>query len=187
MLDRLAPVWRGDDGLGVLLCSWAGMTFLIPTVMRTKLPWYLNAFYPVFAVGIAWILVRGLSQNWNGSSGRRQAILGMTVVTALGIAEGKLLWYHSHYRDVGDSAQGLLLEEKARLRNHRVFKGRWDSAEIFVVSGVLGTERGSAARADMFWRESQPGDCLIATRRLSDPGLVLVRSGRHHALYCRAD
>jgi 4-amino-4-deoxy-L-arabinose transferase-like glycosyltransferase len=186
MMDRLAPVWRGDDRLGVLLCSWAGMTFLIPSVMRTKLPWYLNAFYPVFAVGIAWILVRGLSQNWNGSSVRRQAILGTTIVMALGIAEGKLLWYHAHYRDVDESTQGLLLKEKGRLRNHRVFKGRWDRAEIFVVGGVLGTERGSA-RAETFWRESQPGDCLIVRRQPSNPGIVLVRSGRHHSLYCRTD
>jgi hypothetical protein len=111
----------------------------------------------------------------------------MTIVAALGIAEGKLLWYHSRYRDVEDSTQGLLLKERVRLRNHRVFKGQWDRAEIFVVSGVLGSERGSAARADAFWRESQPGDCLIAARRLSDPGLVLVRSGRHNALYCRSD
>jgi len=86
-----------------------------------------------------------------------QAILWMTIVTALGIAEGKLLWYHSHYRDVRDSAQGLLLQEKGRLRNHRVFKGRWDSAEIFVVSGVLGTERGSAARDDMFLAREPAG------------------------------
>ena len=185
--DRLMPLWHGDDGLGVLVGSWAGMTFLIPTVMRTKLPWYLNPFYPVFALGIAWILVRGLSQDWHGSSGRRQALLGMAIVTALGVAEGKLLWYPSHYRDVNDSTQGLLLQEKERLRNHRVFQAHWDRAEIFVVSGVLGAERGSAARADTFWRESRPGDCLISARHLSDPGLVLVRSGRHHALYCRAE
>ena len=86
-----------------------------------------------------------------------------------------------------DSIQGLLLKEEVRLRNHRVFKSHWDSAKIFVVSGVLGTELGSAARADAFWLESQPGDCLIAARRLSDPGLVLVRSGRHNVLDCRSD
>ena len=184
---RLLLLWRGDAGPGVLLCSWAGVTILIPTLMRTKVPWYLNPFYPVFALGIAWILARGLSQDWSGSSGRRQALLGVAIVAALSVAEGKLLWYHSHYRSVNDSTQGLLLQEERRVRHHRVFQARWNRAEIFVVSGVLGAERGSAARVETFWRESRPGDCLISGRHVSDPGLVLVRRGRHNALYCRPE
>jgi 4-amino-4-deoxy-L-arabinose transferase-like glycosyltransferase len=185
--DRLMPLRHGDGGSGLLLGSWAGITFLIPTVMRTKLPWYLNPFYPVFALGIAWILVRALSQDADGASGRRKALLGIVIVTALGIAEGKVIWYPSHYRNVNESTQGLLLQEKERLQHHRVFQAHWDRAEIFVVSGVLGLERGSAARVDTFWRESEPGDCLISARRVSDPRLVLVRSSGHHGLYCRAD
>lgn len=185
--DRLMSLCHGDDGLGVLLGSWAGITFLIPTVMRTKLPWYLNPFYPVFALGIAWVLVRALSQDWSGPFRRRHAILGVVIVVALGVAEGKLLWYPSHYRNVNDSTQGLLLQEEGRVRNHRVFQPQWDRAEIFVVSGVLGAERGSADRVETFWRESRPGDCLISAGHLSDPGLVLVRVGRYHALYCRAE
>jgi hypothetical protein len=98
-----------------------------------------------------------------------------------------LLWYHSHYRDVNDSSQGLILQEKRRLDNHRIFQAHWDNAEIFVASGVLGLERGSAARVETFMRESQPGDCLISARHLSEPGLALVRSSRHQRLYCRTD
>jgi 4-amino-4-deoxy-L-arabinose transferase-like glycosyltransferase len=185
--ERFMPLWLGDASLGVLLASWAGMTFLIPTLMRTKLPWYLNPFYPVFALGIAWLLVEGLSQGWQGSSRRREMFLGIAIVAALGIAEGKLLWYPAHYRDVNDSTQGLMLQERDRLRNHRVFQAHWDRAEIFVASGVIGAERGLAGRVETFRRESQPGDCLISVRHLSDPGLVLVRSSRHHALYCRTE
>ena len=185
--NRLMPLWQGDDGLGVLLASWGGITLLIPTVMRTKLPWYVNPFYPVFALVVAWILVRGLSQDSSGSYPRRQMLLGMVIVIALGVAEGKLLWYPSHYRDLNDSTQGLLLQEKERLKNHRVFQAHWDRAEIFVVSGILGAERGLAARVETFWRESRPGDCLISSRRPSDAGLALVRAARHQALYCRTE
>lgn len=184
---RLESLWSGDDALGVLTVSWVAITFLIPTVMRTKLPWYLNPFYPVFALGIAWILARGVSLDWPGSSGRRRAVLGLVILTAFSVAEGKLLWYPSHYRDVNDSVQGLMLQEKERLQNHRVFQAHWDRAEIFVASAVMGAERGSAVRVDAFRRESRPGDCLISARHLSDPALVLVRSSRHHALYCRAE
>jgi hypothetical protein len=185
--ERLKPVWRGDDGMGVLVGSWAAATLLIPTAMRTKLPWYVNPFYPVFALAIGWILARALTQDSSGWPGRRHAILGAVVVLALGVAEGKLLWYSFHYRDLGDSAQGLLLQEGRRLRNRRVFHDHWDRAETFVVSGVLGAERRSFDHIDNFWRDSQPGDCLLSKRHLSDPRLVLVRSNRRHGLYCRAE
>ncbi len=186
--DRLRSVWQhGADDVGVLVGSWAGITFLIPTVMRTKLPWYLNSFYPVFALATAWILARGLSQAWHTSSRRRQVFLGMAIVTALGVAEGKMLWYSFHYRDVSDTAQGLMLQERKRLKNRRIFFDEWARADIFVTGGVVGAERRSAIPLDNFWRESRPGDCLVSTQHFSAPGLVLVRSGRRRALYCRVE
>jgi 4-amino-4-deoxy-L-arabinose transferase-like glycosyltransferase len=185
--DRLVSFRHGDDGLGVLVGSWAVMTFLIPTLMRTKLPWYLNSFYPVFALAIASILARSLSQAWTKSPRRHRALLGSVIVTALGVAEGKLLWYSFHDRDVNDSTQGLMLQEYARLRNHQVFQAHWDRAEIFVASAVVGAGRGSAAHVEAFRLESRPGDCLIAARNLSDPAMLLVRSSRRHALYCRPE
>jgi 4-amino-4-deoxy-L-arabinose transferase-like glycosyltransferase len=185
--QRLTPFWNGDDATGVLVGSWAAVTFLMPTMMRTKLPWYLNPFYPVFAIAIAWILARALAQDWSGSFGPRPAILGAIVVLAFGVAEGKLLWYSFHYRDLGDSAQGLLLQEGHRLRNRHVFQRNWNRADIFVASGIVGAQRRSGDRVDIFWRDSAPGDCLLSTRHLTDPRLVLVRSGRRHHLYCRAD
>ena len=161
---------------------------LVPTVMRTKLPWYLNSFYPVFALGIAWILVRGLSRDWRGTTpGRRGTILAGVTVLALGVAEGKLLWYSFNYRDLKGSAQGLLLEERTRLKNRRVFFDKWDRAEIFVVGGVVGAERRSAVPLENFRRDSRPGDCLVSAESLADADLVLVRPGRHRALYCRRE
>jgi 4-amino-4-deoxy-L-arabinose transferase-like glycosyltransferase len=185
--ERLKPAWDGEDGMGVLVASWAGATLFIPTVMRTKLPWYANPFYPVLALSIGWILARALKTDWSGSLDRRHALLGAVIVLALGVAEGKLLWYSFHYRDLSESTQGLLLQEGRRLRNRRVFQNQWDRAEIFVVNGVLGAERRSADRAEKFWRESQPGDCMLSRNHLSDPRLVLVRSNRHHELYCRTE
>jgi 4-amino-4-deoxy-L-arabinose transferase-like glycosyltransferase len=41
---RMAMLWRDRDDLTVLMAGWAGMTLLIPTVMATKVPWYLNTF-----------------------------------------------------------------------------------------------------------------------------------------------
>jgi hypothetical protein len=50
--ERLASC-RDGDGLKSLLAAWAAVTLVIPTPMQTKVPWYLNPFYPPFAVGLA--------------------------------------------------------------------------------------------------------------------------------------
>ena len=122
----------------MLLGSWAGVTLLVPTVMRTKLPWYLNPFYPVFALGIAWLLVKGLSLDWSGSLRRRGVILAAVIVLVLGVAEGKLIWYSYQYRDLGDTAQGMLLQERTRLKDRRVFFDEFGRGDIFVAGGVVG-------------------------------------------------
>ena len=187
-LRNLLWFWRGDDGLKVLLASWAGITLLIPTLMRTKLPWYLNPFYPVFALGIAWILAHGFSAAANaGSVRRRLAILGFVVVLALAVAEGKLIWYSFHHRDLRQSVQGLLLTEGDRLAGRRVFRNHWDRAEMFIIGGVLGAERRLAAGLEDFWRDSRPGDYLVLSQAREHPDLVLVRSGGRHWLYRRRE
>jgi len=45
----------------IVFGAWLGVTVLIPTVMRTKVAWYLNPFFPLFALGVAAILVHGFS------------------------------------------------------------------------------------------------------------------------------
>ena len=178
--------WRGGDSLSIVLGSWAVVTLLIPTLMVTKGPWYLNPFYPVFALGVAWILVHGLSQAADAARGRRGTVLAAIIVSALGVAEGKLLWYSFHHRDLRRSVQGLLLEEKNRLSGHRVFRHQWDRGEIFVLGALVGAE-WREANLEGFWRESRPGDCLVSSRPVADPALALVRSRGRHSLYCRGE
>ncbi|MEO8071099.1 MAG: glycosyltransferase family 39 protein, partial [Acidobacteriota bacterium] len=77
--DRL-PFWGSGSGRGMLLGTWALATFLIPTLMRTKLPWYLNCFYPAFAAGVDWLVSRALSSPGHGGSTRwRRAAVGAAV------------------------------------------------------------------------------------------------------------
>jgi 4-amino-4-deoxy-L-arabinose transferase-like glycosyltransferase len=185
--ERVVPFWQGDEGLGVLMGSWAGVTLLVPTVMRTKLPWYLNPFYPVFALGIAWLLVKGLSIDWHGQFRRRGLILAGVIVLCFGVAEGKMIWYSYAYRDIGDSAQDMLLKERKRLKDRRVFFDEFGRADIFVAGGVVGAERQATVPLEEFWRESRAGDCLVSAARLADPELELVRSGRRRSLYCRRE
>src|SRR5258708_5301860 len=84
--------WRSASETSFLVCSWATITVLIPTLMRTKNSWYLQPFYPVFAFGIAWLVVRGLTRPGNPpGSRRRQVVLASLVVMVFAVAEGRLV------------------------------------------------------------------------------------------------
>ena len=52
---------RIDPPLLRVLVVWAAVAFVMPIAMATKLGWYLNPFYPVFAIGIGGAIVWGLS------------------------------------------------------------------------------------------------------------------------------
>src|SRR6185503_13119543 len=90
-----------------LVLSWFAGTFVLPSVVATKLGWYLNSFYPLFALAVAWVIV----QAWQATAAqpRRAALVAATFVVALGMAEGKLAWHSYHLLDVRRSAQSLFL------------------------------------------------------------------------------
>jgi len=116
---------RSSVDLRVLLASWLAATLIIPTLMSTKLAWYLNPFYPVFALGIGLAVSRSWTGNGTGVARWRRvgaiAVLGCAIV----VAESKLLWYSYHKRDLQSSVQGMLLAEKVRLRGRRVYRSDW--------------------------------------------------------------
>jgi 4-amino-4-deoxy-L-arabinose transferase-like glycosyltransferase len=186
-VQRLVRFWRSSDRLTIVLTSWALATLLIPTVMATKLPWYLNAFYPVFALGVAWILAHALSMT-SRIPGGRGTFLAVSIVAAGAFAEAKLLWYSFHHRDLRRSVQGLLLEEKDRLRGHRVFRRDWDYGEIFILGGLVGAEWRPSG-LEHFRRDGRPGDCFVSSRSMDveDPAIVLIRTHARHSLYCRRE
>jgi 4-amino-4-deoxy-L-arabinose transferase-like glycosyltransferase len=153
--------WRADNALPVVIFAWAASTLLIPTLMVTKLPWYLNTFYPLFALGIAGLLVTAFRYLWESPERRAQlALLAVITVVAFAVAEGKLWAYSYHYRDLSRSAQGLLLEQKDRFAGHRVFRDRLDRGATFV-AGLIGVRLEIAENTTEFLHVSQPGDFFL--------------------------
>src|SRR5204863_5012489 len=104
------------------------VTLLMPTLIRTKLSWYLNPFYPAFALLVATAFVHGLT-NKEAACRTRRFVLAMVVILALGVAESRLIWYSVHRRNLAQSTQGFLLEERDNLTGRRVFRTRWDNSE----------------------------------------------------------
>ncbi len=123
--------WQGDDRTR-LLVTWALIALAVPTLMRTKLPWYLNPFYPMFALGVGWILAHAVS-----APALRRRMLVAVIVLMCCVAEGKILWYSFNNRSMDGSVQGLLLSESELVRGTRVFRSSWDHADAFVLRGLL--------------------------------------------------
>jgi len=179
-LRRSSSRWR-EHGFAVLMIAWAGVTLIEPTLMRTKLPWYLNTFYPAFAIGIAWLVVHALSGAGTTPQWRRRALAGAFLV-AFAVAESKLVWYSFVYRDLALTDQSLVLTEMEELAGHRLYRERADRAGTFV-TGLAHAESRYAPDTQSFLQESQPGDYLITAEPVSHPELHLVRSKGRYSLY----
>ena len=60
--ERFRRMWgelSGNPHAQAIGGAWLGVTVLIPTMMQTKLAWYLNPFYPLFALLVGRTLVQG--------------------------------------------------------------------------------------------------------------------------------
>jgi len=169
----------------LVMGSWLGLTLVVPTLMRTKVAWYLNPFFPLFAVMVARLVVRAFNEGEAaGLSGRRRILAGCLVL-ALAVAEGKLIYYSYARRDVRNTVQGLLLAEKPQLAGHRVFKDSWwNRADRFVLEHVVGAVPGEAETVRQFKRHANGGDFFISAPNGDDPELLHIRSNARHRL-CR--
>jgi 4-amino-4-deoxy-L-arabinose transferase-like glycosyltransferase len=181
---RIASALNDEEG-SPLLVAWAASTLLIPTLMRTKLPWYLNTFYPLFALIVAGLLVRAWSQLSRVTASRARLVaLSLVAAVALTASELRLFWYSIHFRDLSHSAQGLLLDEPERLAGRVVYRDLWDRSAMFV-TGLVGAEFRHIESEDDFLRQSSPGDFLLTDDEVHQPGVALVRSNARHWLYVR--
>jgi 4-amino-4-deoxy-L-arabinose transferase-like glycosyltransferase len=183
------PLWRAlrfweKDDLKLLLGTWVVITLLVPTLMQTKLPWYLNAFYPMFALGVGWVLAYGFSRVSFAPSHHRGLLIAM-VLMAAAVAEAKLIWYSYHYRDFDKSAQGLLMVEGDRLRGVRVFRTTWDRADAWVLKGLVEAEPAEAMSVQDFLFRSGPGEYFLTSMEVNDPRLIRVAMVGDYSLYQR--
>jgi 4-amino-4-deoxy-L-arabinose transferase-like glycosyltransferase len=183
---RSLRFWTDRNELKLLLGAWVAITLLVPTLMQTKLPWYLNAFYPMFALGVGWALAYGFSRVSFAPSHHRGLLMAM-ILMAFTIAEAKLIWYSYHYRDFDRTAQGLIMVERDRLRGVRVFRTSWDRADRWVLQGLVEAEPAEARSVQDFLFRSGPGEYFLTAAEVDDPRLVRVANVGDYGLYQRRD
>jgi len=186
-----ALVSGGDDRRtrpGRLLLVWAAVALLIPTLVRTKMGWYLNPFYPVFAIAVGGLIAHAFRCAPDGPrwwrAPRVLALVAM-IAFAAGFAEGRLIWHSYDHLKLSTSSQGILLAERDRLKGHVVFRRQLDRAEIFVLHAMVGATHSLAPDAEIFLRDSKPGDYLLTRRPRNDARLAVVRAAGEYVLYRR--
>ena len=169
----------------VVLSAWAAATLVIPAVMQTKVPWYLNPFYPLFAIAVAVAVVRALEHTGTAAV-RGRVLVGALALLAL-VAETKLVAYSFQYRDLRLSDQGVLMAERKRLTGRKVYRDSLSRGATFVATHIVGATALDVPDSETFIKESQPDDYLMTTRTISDPDVELIRTGGGFNLYRRCE
>lgn len=172
--------------LAVLIGAWAIATFGVPTLVQTKLFWYLNPFYPLFAVGIGLLLANVLFNGQTGRGGLRRVMLaGALVLAAVIGSEARALWRLHKVTNLNTSIQGVLLEKRARYYGSRVRRDRLQRGEEFVVRAMM---RGSFhVRSGVDSNDRVRGDLFIFGREVHDDKLRPIGSADGHFVYEATD
>jgi hypothetical protein len=170
--------------MAILLLSWFAATFVLPTVAVTKLGWYLNSFYPLFALGVAWAVVEAWRATVEAHPRRAIAVAAVAALAVV-VAEAKLAWHSYVVLDVNRSAQSLVLSRAAALEGRRIYAAEWPYADRFVVRTVHG-QCETAADITAFLAASGPQDLWLGPPA-EEPRLVPVASTGRQTLYRRAD
>jgi 4-amino-4-deoxy-L-arabinose transferase-like glycosyltransferase len=193
MFLRVRPSWTAivlawqRRRMAPVLATWVGLTLLIPTAMATKTTWYLNPFYPAFALCVGLLLARSLTAAAATSQKRRAALIALIAVTAVA-AEARLAWRSWQYRDWQFSVQGVLMSEAAALAGQTVHVEAWNNADRFVVRRLIGAQVMDVTDWKHALAVSREGDYFVSQDQApSDARFVLVRRVGAHSLYRRVD
>jgi hypothetical protein len=152
-----------------VLIAWAATTFTIPMLMQTKVPWYLNPLYPVFALTVGLVIRRALVRSIRFDRRRRTAAIAICVLMFC-LAEAKLLWYSFDKRDLANSSQALLLRQRDRLHGHQLYQQGGSRADYFVATAIVGVVPQAITSDSDFARQSTEGDYLLTDRPCGGPG-----------------
>jgi hypothetical protein len=150
--------------------------------MQTRILWYLNPFYPLFALLVGLVLARGLEAQGVDSRGRTM-VIAATVGLALVVAESKSLWRLYTVTNLDASVQGLLLAHVRDGHGQRVFRDRHVRSEAFVVRAFRHAEFRVLDGAGVRPPDARTGDLVVTAGERSIAGLRLLGRADGHSVY----
>lgn len=184
--SAIGQAWRrashGHPHALLLVAGWATATWIVPTVLPTRLAWYLVPFYP----GAAVLTALAVQETWrhmreHGCPGRANALCAL-VVLAAGVAEGRMIHRSFARVDLGRSAQGLLITFGDAVRGGRVFATSCPSPETFLIAAAGGT-CVVVPDADEARRQARPGDLWIDSAAAVVPDFTTLGRNQRASLH----
>ena len=182
---RRAWAWmrrEGDVHARLIVAGWLAGTVVVPTLLPTKLAWYLTPFYPGaavltgLAVHTAWQALREA-----GHRGRAHAVVALSVAAVL-VVEGRLVYRSVVMLDLDRSAQGLLITHGDLVRGARVFATACPYPEVFLAR-VAGGTCVPAANVAAARRAAVAGDLWLDGATADVPGLAVIGRNRRASLH----
>ena len=153
-------------GKAVLAC-WGIVALIVPTLMQTK----AACTRPLLSGIRGRTCDCAVPRRGNGA-GQQTAWAGDRAASGdrhrRGHCRGEAA-VPSQRRDADRSLQGFLQSEAAVLAGHTVFRSRWNHAERFVVTRLIGANIERLHREESFVDESDPGDFLVTQEEVPDP------------------
>ena len=182
---RRAWRWLTADGEAharLLVAGWMAATVVVPTLVPTRLAWYLTPFYP----GAAVLTALAVHQAWQtlrvGGHRRRAGAVMALAVIATCVAEGRLAYRSLVMLDLDRSAQGLILAHQDTVDGARVFAATCPAPEAFLAAAAGGA-CVTAADAAAARRLARPGDLWIDAPAAIVPGFERLGVNRRASLH----
>jgi 4-amino-4-deoxy-L-arabinose transferase-like glycosyltransferase len=187
-LRRGLAFWRSADDRIAIVGWWLAIGLVVPSLMQTKLAWYINPLYPMFALGVGAALSYGFSRDTLSPQAfpahHRRLLVAMVVMASV-VAESKLIYYSYVHRGLDQSVQGVLLVAADQIRGARVYNTSWNQADNFVMRALVQAEQGIAMTIEEFLARSTPGEFLVLPAEAVHPELERVAVDGKYGLYKR--
>ena len=165
-----------------LLAAWATATFLLPSAITTKTAWYLNGFYPLFAILVALAVSSALDRLASGGQGHRRTAFVLLIALAAVVAESKLAWRSFRQLDLSRSPQELLLRQDDAIAGAAVFAAGCPMPEAFLARRA-GASCVEAATTEAALAQARHGDVWLGRAPVTHPTLRLVDANHGAWLY----
>jgi 4-amino-4-deoxy-L-arabinose transferase-like glycosyltransferase len=169
--------------LPVLFLGWTTVTLLVPSMMQTRVFWYLNPFYPLFAVLVGLALAEALGDRDMTAWPRRITLATALTVTAVTVAEARTVWRIYRVRNADRGVQGVMVDRRDAPRPCTVFRDRHLHSEEFVTRAIMGCDYRDDFAGGHPPAGAVPGDLIVVGWEIDHPRLHLVRQTRQSNVY----
>lgn len=159
-----------------VLLAWALIPLLVSTLMKTKLPWYINSLYPGLAIILAIYSVKMFTI--------RPRLILTTFILTFVIGEIRII--DKIFKNMNLPHEQLLLSSLKEAPHRKIGAHKWSQAGLFITIVEKKIVPVTFANENAFIKAADPGDYLFLEKQLNNNSgkrVNLVGSADNFYLY----